>query len=84
MIKPERIRIEKLVINTFIFGTAFPRTANDTLMRKFKAMKGAAISVPTTKTLATSATYSSIGFACKKKLPIGNISKLMMKARITS
>ena len=47
---PDKIRIAKLVIKTFILGTAFPRTANDMLIKKFNAMKGAAISVPRTNT----------------------------------
>ena len=49
-ISPERILMAKLVMNTFILGTALPRTANETLIRKFNAIKGAAISVPITKT----------------------------------
>ena len=47
---PDNMRIAKLVINTFIFGTAFPKTANEMLIRKFNAMKGAAIRVPKTNT----------------------------------
>lgn len=49
-ISPERILMEKLVMKTFILGTAFPKTAKETLIRKFNAIKGAAISVPMTKT----------------------------------
>ena len=67
-------------MKTFIFGTALPNTAKETLTKKFNAIKGAAIKVPRTKTLATSPTYSSIGLTCKKKLPIGRISKLIINA----
>jgi hypothetical protein len=82
--KPAIILTEKLVINTFILGTAFPRTANDILMMKFKAIKGAAIKTPKTKTLDTSLTYSTMGLAWRKKVPIGRSSKLKVNALITS
>jgi hypothetical protein len=77
---PERILMAKLVMKTFILGTALPNTAKETLIRKFKAMKGAAISVPMTKTWDTSSTNSTVGLALRKKDPIGKISKLMIKA----
>ena len=83
-IKPDKIRIAKLVINTFIFGTALPRTAKEIFIKKFNAMKGAAIRVPRTNTWLTSFTNWPIGFAVKKKDPIGSISKLKMKAFSTS
>jgi hypothetical protein len=41
--KPDNIRIAKLVINTFILGTALPNTAKEILIKKFNAMNGAAI-----------------------------------------
>ena len=53
---PPKILTEKLVIKTFIFGTALPSTAKETLTRKLSAMKGAAIRVPITNTLETSST----------------------------
>ena len=77
---PERILIAKLVIKTFIFGTALPKTAKDMLIKKFIAINGAAIKVPKTKTLETSFTNSKVGFALKKKEPIGRISKLKINA----
>ena len=48
--RPERILIAKLVMKTFIFGTALPNTAKETLTKKFKAINGAAMRVPMTKT----------------------------------
>jgi hypothetical protein len=81
---PDRIRIAKLVINTFILGTAFPRTAKEILIKKFNAINGAAIKVPSTKTWVTSFTNSTVGFADKKKDPIGNNSKLRTNALSTS
>jgi hypothetical protein len=83
-VSPPRIRIEKLVIKTFILGTALPRTANETLTIKFKAIKGAEIKVPIMKTWFTSFTNSRVGLALRKKAPIGRISKLMIKALRTS
>ena len=41
-------------MNTFILGTALPRTAKEMLIIKFKAMNGAAIKLPITKTFETS------------------------------
>ena len=58
-------------MKTFILGTALPRTANEMLIIKFKAMKGAAIKVPTTKTFETSLAYSTIGLAVRKYFPMG-------------
>ena len=81
---PERILIAKLVIKTFIFGTALPKTAKDMLIKKFIAINGAAIKVPKTKTLETSFTNSKVGLALKKKEPIGRISKLKINAFKTS
>ena len=77
--KPDSIRMEKLVINTFILGTALPRTAKETLIKKFRAIKGAAIKVPMIKTLVTSSTNSAVGLTVRKNAPIGNKSKLKIK-----
>ena len=54
------------------------------LIKKFIAINGAAIKVPKTKTLETSFTNSKVGFALKKKEPIGMISKLKINAFKTS
>jgi hypothetical protein len=58
--------MEKLVMNTFILGTALPSTAKDMLIIKFKAIKGAAMRVPIIKTFETSLAYSTIGLAERK------------------
>ena len=71
-------------MKTFIFGTAFPKTAKDTLIKKFIAMNGAAISVPKINTFETSFTNSAVGLTLRKKDPIGNKSKLNMNAFKTS
>jgi hypothetical protein len=81
---PDNIRIAKLVIKTFIFGTAFPNTAKETLIRKFIAIKGAAINVPNIKTFETSLTNSSVGLTLRKKDPMGSKLKLNIKAFKTS
>jgi hypothetical protein len=62
-VRPQAIRTEKLVIKTFIFGTAFPSTANEMLIRKFIAINGAAMRVPKTHTVAVSRTKPRVGFA---------------------
>ena len=77
--RPDKIRIAKLVIKTFILGTALPKTAKETLIKKFKAIKGAAIKVPKMKTCFTSSTNSSVGLTVRKNDPIGRISKLITK-----
>ena len=60
-------------------GTALPNTAKEILIRKFNAIKGAAIRSPKQKH-DTSLTNSTVGLAVKKNEPMGRSSKLTRKA----